>query len=112
MFLLASTSVVIECNRERAFQYAADLAHFAEWFPGIIAVRPRDATPPATVGKVYDETLAMPLGRERAVVIRVMEVEPQRRLVTEGSLPLLLPRMEMDFADVGSGACRLQWRMS
>jgi hypothetical protein len=111
MFLLASTSGVIDCTRERAFQYAADLSHFADWFPGVIAVQPRDATPIATIGKLYDETLAMPLGGRRLVTIRVMQADPLRRLVTEGSLPLLLPRMEMDFADVGSGACKLEWRM-
>lgn len=112
MFLLASSSVVVARPRDRVFRYAADLAHFAEWFPGVVAVRPRDDAPFASLGKVYDEELALPFGRKRAVVIRVMDVDPGRRLVTEGALPVLLPRMEIDFADVGSGACRLHWRMS
>ena len=111
MYLLAATSVVIECSRERVFQYAANLANFAEWFPGVLAIKARDQVPFTTVGKLYDESVAMPLRGRRAVVIRVMEVEPQRRLVTEGALPLLLPRMEIEFFDAGPGACKVQWRM-
>jgi uncharacterized protein YndB with AHSA1/START domain len=111
MFLIASTSVIIDRPRESVFPYAADLAHFAGWFPGVIAVKPRDQAPITTVGKLYDEQLAMPFGRRRSVTIRVLEAEPQQRLVTEGSLPVLLPRMEMVFADAGAGACRLEWRM-
>jgi uncharacterized protein YndB with AHSA1/START domain len=111
MELLASARVVVDCTREQVFRFAADLAHFPEWFPGVVAVRPLDAAPAATVGKRYGETLALPFGRTRQVTIEVVEAQPDRRLVTQAAFPLLLPRMEMGFEDADGGACLLEWRM-
>jgi len=71
-----------------------------------------DALPAATVGKQYREAVAMPLRGRRSVLIRVVEAAAPRRLVTEGELPLLLPRMEMAFAANEAGGCRVTWRMS
>jgi len=111
MYLLATASVDIECSRETVFDYVANLTHFADWFPGVLEVRPRDQLPLATVGKQYEETVLMPLRGRRSVVIRVAEVDPPRRFVTEGALAILMPRMEVEFLDAGSNACRMQWRM-
>jgi hypothetical protein len=110
MYLLASASVVVECPRHKAFEYVADLTRFAQWFPAVIEVQARDQTI-ATLGKVYEETISMPLRGRRSVMLRVVDVRMPSRFVTEGSLPLLLPRMEIDFEDVASTACRIQWRM-
>jgi len=96
---------------ERAFAYAADLENFPMWFPGVVHVASADALPFTAAGKMYREMIAMPLGRERAVLIRVVDATPPRRLVTEGALPLLLPRMDMEFAACGSRGCRVTWRM-
>lgn len=111
MYLLASTSVVIERPRVTVFQYVSNHTNFAEWFPGVVEVKSRDQLAHATVGKEYDETVLTPLRGRQFVVIRVTEVAPPRRFVTEGALALLMPRMEIDFHDVELNTCRVQWRM-
>jgi hypothetical protein len=35
MYLLAEAVVTVECSRENAFDYAANLENFADWFPGL-----------------------------------------------------------------------------
>ena len=111
MYLLASTGAVIPRRRQEVFDYVSDLTRFPEWFPGALEVRPRDALARATVGKQYEETVALPLRGLQQVLIRVVEADPPRRFVTEGSLALLMPRMEIDLEDAGAHACRVQWRM-
>jgi len=111
MHLLAESSIVIACPPERAFAIAANLENFPRWFPGVLAIVSADSLPFATVGKRYRETVAMPLRGTRSVLIRVIEAASPHRLVTEGSLPLLLPRMEMDVTACEAGRCRVTWRM-
>lgn len=111
MYLLASTSVVIELPRGRVFDYVANLTNFAHWFPAVVDVTSRDHVAPATVGKQYDEIFLMPLRGRRSVGIQVVDVDPPRRIVTEGALALLRPRMEIEFQDAGLNACKLRWRM-
>ncbi|CAA0119961.1 Uncharacterised protein [Mycolicibacterium vanbaalenii] len=111
MYQLASSAVIVDCSRIQAFAYAADLENFGDWFPGVIAIVGQDELSFATVGKTYSETVAVPLRGNRQVLIQVVEVEASRRLVTEGDLPFLLPRMEIEFRDVGPDACEVRWRM-
>jgi carbon monoxide dehydrogenase subunit G len=111
MYLLASTSVAIECTRARVFDYVADFANFPQWFPGVVEVQSRDALPPATVGKLYAESFRVPLRGRRSTLVRVVEVAPARRFVTEGAVAHLMPRMEIELHDAGDGCCRVQWRM-
>lgn len=111
MYLLAATSAVIACPRAKAFDYVTNLANFALWFPGVVEIQPRDQLAHATIGKEYEETFLGPLRRRKSVVIRVTESDRPRRFATEGALALLMPRMEIDFADAGSGACEVRWRM-
>lgn len=112
MTLLAESAVDIACTIEQAFAFAADLENFPRWFPGVIDMASADALPAATVGKQYREAVAMPLRGRRSVLVRVVEAAAPRRLVTEGELPLLRPRMEMVFASSDAGGCRVTWRMS
>lgn len=111
MHLLASASVVIRCPQGRAFDFVANLENFPRWFPGVLHVRPSDSLPHATPGKRYEETLVTALRGTTSVVIRVMEGHAPRRLVTEGTLPLLMPRMEIEVEDAGPAGCELHWRM-
>lgn len=111
MYLLASSVVTVACSSARAFGYAADLENFGDWFPGVIAVVAHDELPVATPGKQYAETVAVPLRGRRAVGISVVEADSPRRLVTEGNLPLLLPRMEIEVLDIGESSCEVRWRM-
>jgi hypothetical protein len=111
MHLLASSVVTIACSNTKAFDYAADLENFADWFPGVIGIVAHNELPFATAGKHYVETVAVPLRGNRTVRIRVVEADSPNRLVTEGDLPLLLPRMEIEFEDVGKDSCEVRWRM-
>ncbi|UGT66019.1 SRPBCC family protein [Nocardia gipuzkoensis] len=112
MFPIAGADTVVACSPEKAFAYAANLENFAAWFPGVISIDSDDELPFTAVGKHYRETVAVPLRGRREVRIKVVEVgASRRRLVTEGRLPLLLPRMEMEFLDAGPHACEVRWRM-
>jgi hypothetical protein len=111
MYLLASSVVTIACARTKTFEYAADLENFAHWFPGVIGIVADDELSFATPGKQYVETVAMPLRGNRTVLIRVVDASVPMRVVTEGDLPLLLPRMEIEFKDVGGNSCEVRWRM-
>lgn len=111
MYELASETTVVACAREAAFDYAADLENFVDWFPGVLGIVSADQQPFGTVGKLYLETVAVPLLGRRTVPIRVVDVDPPCRLITEGELPLLLPRMEIEFRAAGADACEITWRM-
>lgn len=111
MYLLASSVVTIACARTKTFEYAADLENFAHWFPGVIGIVAHDELSFATPGKQYVETVAVPLRGNRTVMIRVVDASTPMRVVTEGDLPLLLPRMEIEFQDVGGNSCEVRWRM-
>ena len=111
MHLLASSVVTIACSRTKAFDYAADLENFIDWFPGVIGIVADDELPFATPGKQYVETVAVPLRGKRTVRIWVVEAASPKRLVTEGDLPLLLPRMEIEVDDIGENSCEVRWRM-
>jgi hypothetical protein len=51
MRLLASSSVTIRCSSTKAFDYAADLENFIDWFPGVIALVADNELPFASPGK-------------------------------------------------------------
>jgi Polyketide cyclase / dehydrase and lipid transport len=111
MQLLASSVATIACSSTTAFDYAADLQNFSDWFPGVVGIAAGNEMPFTTPGKQYVETVAVPLRATRTVRIEVVEAEPAKRLVTEGDMPLLLPRMEIEFDDVGDHSCQVRWRM-
>ncbi|HYJ98573.1 MAG TPA: SRPBCC family protein [Burkholderiaceae bacterium] len=111
MQLLAEQSVDIACPVAAVYDYATNLEHFGEWFPGVIGVVSADDLAHASVGKAYRETVDVP-GRGRVEVgIHVREARPDAWLATEGDLSPLLPRMEMQFAALTPHSCRLTWRM-
>lgn len=111
MHLLAEQTTAVACPVEAAYRYAANLEHFGEWFPGVIAIESANGLDPATPGKEYLETVSIPLRGHRKVKITVRQAEPGRLLVTEGALAPLLPRMEIVFERSGAAACRITWRM-
>ncbi|MET8776705.1 SRPBCC family protein [Nocardia sp. NPDC004654] len=111
MYLLASAETTVSCSCARAFAYAADLENFAEWFPGVLGITAHNDLSFYEPGKQYLETVAVPLRGRRQVLIRIEEANPPHRLVTEGNLPLLLPRMEIDLESAGPETCTIRWRM-
>lgn len=111
MHLLSEQTIAAACSIEAAYQYATDLEHFGEWFPGVIAIEPANGLDHATPGKEYLETVAIPLRGKRKVKLTVRQAEPDKLLVTEGALAPLLPRMEIIFQSSGAESCRITWKM-
>jgi hypothetical protein len=111
MYLLADAVITVECSCAKAFEYAANLEKFVDWFPGVVTIVASDDVSAAAIGKRYMETVSVPLRGKRSVTIRVREATVPQHLVTEGDLRPLLPRMEMEFVDAGQtpvksdGAC-------
>lgn len=111
MYLLAHATARIECPRDAAFTYAANLENFAEWFPGVIQMTAADGLPFDAVGKQYREIVAVPWRGQQPVLLRVVEVASPSWIVTEGALPTVLPRMEIGFREAGPDRCEVEWRM-
>lgn len=111
MYLLAQAAVAIDCPQHVAFDYAANLENFPAWFPGVLRMASTDGRPFDTVGKQYRETFAQPMRGAGSVAIRVVEVEPGARIVTEGTLASVLPRMEIVCRQTAPGVCEVSWRM-
>lgn len=111
MYLLADAAVDIACPCTDAFDYACDLENFAEWFPGVISVVAHNDVPFSRRGREYRETVMVPLRGPRSVAIRVVDGEPPQSLVTEGDLPLVLPRMEIRITQSAADRCTVHWRM-
>jgi hypothetical protein len=111
MYLLAQAAVAIACPQRVAFDYAANLENFPTWFPGVLRVTATDGLPFDTVGKQYREEFAQPLQGRGVVAIRVVEVEAGARIVTEGTLASVLPRMEIVCRETAPGECEVRWRM-
>jgi hypothetical protein len=111
MYLLAHTTALLDCPRHVAFSYAANLENFAQWFPGVIRMTSANDLPFDAAGKQYLETVVLPLRGQRAVGIRVVDVDMPFRIVTEGELPTVLPRMEMAFREWGPDRCEVDWTM-
>ncbi|WKG00787.1 SRPBCC family protein [Mycolicibacterium sp. HK-90] len=111
MYLLADVVTSVACSHVRAFEYAANLENFANWFPGVVSIAPGDDSPAATIGKEYTETVSVPLRGTRSVTIRVTDAVAPHCIATQGDLRPLLPRMEMDILRTGPDTCEVRWRM-
>lgn len=111
MYLLADAAVDIACPCADAFDYACDLENFAEWFPGVIEVVAHNDVAFSERGREYRETVDVPLRGRRSVRIRVIDAEAPHRLVTEGDLAMVMPRMEIHLTQTSPQACTVRWRM-
>lgn len=87
--------------RREAFDYLADLAHFADWDPGITASRLVDGTP-GTLGSTYDVTVKGPVG---STVMRyeIVSVDRPVRVEARSTTATLTSVDVMEFADDGDG---------
>lgn len=111
MILLASALTQLASRADEVFAYVADLRHFGEWFPGVLAIEaahPGGAPGPEAQ---YRETVRLPLRGATAVGIRVSEFVPGQRLVTEGDLAPVWPRMQIDVHALAGDRCELNWQM-
>jgi hypothetical protein len=111
MYLLADAAVDIACTDAQAFDYACDLENFAEWFPGVLEIVAHNDVAFAERGREYRETVDVPLRGRRSVVIRVVEADAPNRLVTDGDLSIVMPRMEIHISQSSPQVCTVRWRM-
>lgn len=111
MYLLADADVDIACSAADAFDYACDLENFSDWFPGVVDVVAHNDVAFSERGREYRETVVVPLRGRRSVGIRVIDAEAPHRLITEGDLSILLPRMEIHITQSSPQVCTVQWRM-
>jgi uncharacterized protein YndB with AHSA1/START domain len=93
--LLADETVSIASPISTVFAFLSNHENYSRWYPGAMAVTSVDGLPAGTVGKVYEETLRLPSGRDRVFDIQVVESRAPDLFMTEGTLAPLHPRMEM-----------------
>lgn len=111
MHLLAQEHIHINRPATVVFDYVADMEHFGEWFPGVLAIVAAKGGPHGKVGKEYFETVVLPLRGLREIRLVVREAEAGRLFVTEGELQPLMPRMEVRFQERSGNVCELAWCM-
>lgn len=109
--LLTEQTISIARSVEATYQYATNLEHFAEWFPGVLSIESANTLEHAQRGKEYLETMAVPLRGTQKVKISVKDAQPHKVFVTEGEFSPLMPRMEMIFQATGVDSCSVTWRM-
>lgn len=111
MYPLADVAIDIACPSSEAFDFACELENFAEWFPGVIDVVADNDVPFFEPGRRYRETVFVPVRGRRSVLIRVVDADAPRWLVTEGDLSIVMPRMEIRITESSPGRCTVSWRM-
>ncbi len=111
MHLLAEQTVAIECPVSKAYDFATNMEHFGDWFPGVLSIRSANEQAHAEVGKAYLETVQVPVSGKRDIRLLVKEARANAFFATEGHFKPLLPRMEMVFEPTGAESCRVTWRM-
>jgi hypothetical protein len=111
MHLLAEKTVHIQQNALDVFAYVSNMENFGDWFPGVISIESSNALDHGQPGKQYLETVLVPLRGRRQITLEVREVREGHFFATEGRLPPLMPRMEIELRGVAAGSCDLTWRM-
>jgi len=107
---LVSESILINREAEEVFDYLSNMENFKSWFQGVVAIESQDETSHGQVGKVYLETVKVPLRGERKIQLLVVESVRPHKFVTEGMFPPLLPRMEVLIEAQGKSSA-VQWSM-
>ncbi|PHR93810.1 MAG: hypothetical protein COA69_04050 [Robiginitomaculum sp.] len=97
---------------ELVFRYISNPTNSMSWFPGIAGLASFNDLPHGMVGKIYTEQITLPSGRRKDMRIHVVEVEPNRRFVTEGQMLIFKTRMEVDCRELQEGVTELHWVFS
>lgn len=111
MIPLARAEALIARSAAEVFAYVADLRHFGDWFPGVLAIAATHPGGAPGAEAHYREAVRVPLRGVTRVNIRVCEFVPDQRLVTEGDLAPVWPRMQIEVRALASHRCRLTWQM-
>ncbi|MGM7685173.1 SRPBCC family protein [Cytobacillus sp. Hm23] len=111
MFQLAESKIDINKNIGDVFLYITNMENFDQWFPKVIKVRPSTDKAVGEVGKVFLETVKMPLKGKVDISIEVKEFEKNKRFVTEGDLNPIFPRMTVLLSEKENMVTHVIWRM-
>lgn len=105
---IASFEIETSANREDCFKYLSNMENFGSWFPGVLAIvgKNKDSI---SVGKQYIEAVKVPLVGEKKVTLTVKEYDADSRFSTEGSMALLLPRMEIFVSNSSKDQVKITW---
>lgn len=109
--LVAEFSATVPKPIEEVFEFLSNMENFGLWFPAVVQIQAADDRPPATVGKHYLETVAVPLKGEQQIVITVVEAQNPTRFVTEGNFAPLLPRMTITLVSQAEQCTKVHWQM-
>lgn len=101
------TTIRTPWSQPRAFDYLSDLAHFAEWDPGVKRAVRVDGEP-AVLGTHYDVTVAGP-GRDLTLRYEIVALDPPRRVEVRAESPTLVSVDVMSFVDRGAAGCEVTY---
>ena len=111
MIELARAEAQLASSAAEVFAYVSDLRHFGDWFPGVLAIEAAHPGGEPGAEAHYRETVRLPLRGATSVAIRVEEFVPGQRLVTEGDLAPVWPRMQIEVRAREATCCELSWQM-
>ncbi|MBV7543698.1 SRPBCC family protein [Acidovorax sp. sic0104] len=111
MYLLVEKTVTVGRSAHEVFAHISNMERFSEWFPGVVAITSLNALAHGERGKVYLETVRIPLRGRRRITLRVREARAPHFFATEGQLQPLLPRMEISINATPQASCTLTWRL-
>jgi uncharacterized protein YndB with AHSA1/START domain len=97
-------SVEADVSRERAWAVWTDISNWPSWHPGVARAELDGPVAEGATGTVR-------AAGGPASTLNVLEVEPERRFVTEASERLMRLRFEHELADSDDGRLRLTQRV-
>ncbi len=109
---LSLVDQTVSINRPIAhvFAFVSNHENYLQWFPGVVTIVSADQLAHGTVGKIYRETLRLPIGRHQAIDIAVVTSQPPELFVTEGTFAPLHPRMEIRLTQTSAQETMLSLR--
>lgn len=107
---LVDKTLLIKRPIANVFEFLANHENYIKWFPGVVAIAAADELPHGTVGKIYNETLRLPTGRNRRMTIKVVESHFPALFMTEGTFAPVYPRMEVRLSEQSAQETRLNLR--
>jgi uncharacterized protein YndB with AHSA1/START domain len=110
--ILVDKTLLIASPIATVFQFLSNHENYIRWFPGVVAIASADDLPDGTVGKIYNETLRLPTGRNRTISIEVLESRAPSLFVLEADFTPLHPRTEIWLEVKSAEETTLNWRFS
>lgn len=107
---LVDETLSIAAPISRVFAFLANHENYVLWFPKVISIISANQLPHGTVGKIYEEAIRLPGGRDKMITITVVESRSPELFVTEGDLAPLHPRMEVHLLAKSDDETSVNWK--